>query len=317
MNPVPSHTLFSIVIPVWNRASVLTRTLDSILAQDYRPLQLILVDNASTDDSAALMHSWAQAHSAPEMEVTILSEPRAGAAIARNRGLREVRGEYMLFFDSDDTLLPGAVSRYMQGFLSPSAPDIVLSPAMHLSSDGRWHSEAIRHGDALISHLHHCTLRTQGYAARTQLFTDVGEWDENLRIWDDWELGVRLLLHSPTLLQLTEPSCHIYTSAESLSGEHYSEREPLYEDAISAVERALISGDRADSHLMADMVSRYRRMLLAAHFAAEGQKDMATRWRHKALQGASLTHRWLLRGAYAYIKRGGRGYDRLITALYR
>ena len=86
-----SKALISIVIPVYNRAAVVTRTLDSVFAQTARPLQLILVDNASTDGSAELLRQWAATHDSSDFGVRLLSEPQPGAATVGS-GLSILRG---------------------------------------------------------------------------------------------------------------------------------------------------------------------------------------------------------------------------------
>ena len=73
-----SKALISIVIPVYNRAAVVTRTLDSVFAQTARPLQLILVDNASTDGSAELLRQWAATHDSSDFGVRLLSASARG-----------------------------------------------------------------------------------------------------------------------------------------------------------------------------------------------------------------------------------------------
>ena len=69
----------SIIVPVFNRSTIVTDTLDSIAAQTERPLALIIVDNNSTDDSLAVVTQWAVRHESPDFSVTVLSETTPGA----------------------------------------------------------------------------------------------------------------------------------------------------------------------------------------------------------------------------------------------
>ena len=104
----------SIVIPVRDRETLVGRTLDSVAAQTWRPLHLIVVDNNSADASVRKVSEWAGARASDTgLRVTQLQETRPGASAARNRGLEAVTGRYVIFFDSDDEMMPGLVERAM------------------------------------------------------------------------------------------------------------------------------------------------------------------------------------------------------------
>jgi len=311
---------FSIVIPVYNRAKVLGGTLESVLRQSYRPLHVILVDNASTDTSPLIMADWKHKHENPEMRITLVDEQTPGAAAARNRGLREVGSEFMLFFDSDDLLHPEAVDLYMRAFESGQAPDIVMSRSRSVNrSTGQGGILPLRGGDRLLAQIHHSTLRTQGYAIRTSLVRRVGGWNESTRIWDDWELGIRLLLATDKIKQIPDVVCTIVTSAESITGARYSDSAGLYEAPLQAAERVLEACGRPDAERLTALMD-YRRIMLAAHYAREGATDKASALKARVMKKADasypLRRRLLLRMAYQYIRHGLRGFDRLITRFY-
>lgn len=95
---------FSVVIPLYNRADIVGKTIRSVLKQDYSDFEIIVVDDGSRDD--------------PKPAVTLFGDPRirfvrqanAGGGAARNRGIEEARGRYIAFLDSDDLFLPGKLS---------------------------------------------------------------------------------------------------------------------------------------------------------------------------------------------------------------
>lgn len=95
--------LVSTVIPVYNRARLLLDSVDSVIAQTYRPVEIILVDDGSTDDTpnvlADLVRRW------PDL-VKVVRQPNAGPGPARQRGLELASGDFVQFLDSDDLLLP-------------------------------------------------------------------------------------------------------------------------------------------------------------------------------------------------------------------
>ncbi|MCM1319568.1 MAG: glycosyltransferase family 2 protein [Muribaculaceae bacterium] len=303
---------FSIVIPVYNRASIIISTLQSIKSQGYRPLHLILVDNNSADATLSVLNEWAAANQEEEFKITVTQQLTPGAAAARNKGLQLVDTEYMLFFDSDDLLLPHAVEAYMRVFEGKGHPDIVMSRSrVFNTATGKRNLMTERKGDPLLAHIHHCTLHTQGYAARTDLFRRVGGWLETTGIWDDWELGIRLLLATDKITRIPDVTCEIVIGHDSLTGLRYSDRMEHYEAPLRAAEKDL----KAMPGIAALM--DYRRMMLAARFSREGASASARKLHRKVMADAGakrypLSYRLKLRTAYHYIRLGGRGFDRLI-----
>ena len=96
MTPDRSAPLASIVIPVFNGERFLAAAIESALGQTYRPFEVIVVDDGSTDRSAAVARSFA--------EVRVIEQQHAGPGAARNRGVAAARGELLAFLDADDLL---------------------------------------------------------------------------------------------------------------------------------------------------------------------------------------------------------------------
>lgn len=92
----------SVVIPVYNTEDYLPACLDSVLAQTQRDIEVILIDDGSTDGSLEIEHAYAERDS----RVRVLQQPNLKQGNARNRGLAEARGEYVYFMDSDDIIMP-------------------------------------------------------------------------------------------------------------------------------------------------------------------------------------------------------------------
>lgn len=100
----------SIIVPVHNACATLPRCMDSLLCQDYPNLDIVLSENGSTDDSAALCDAYARDHDCVQ-SLHILDK---GVSNARNQALQHARGAFILFVDSDDELLPGACSHLLE-----------------------------------------------------------------------------------------------------------------------------------------------------------------------------------------------------------
>ena len=103
MNP-----LVSIIIPVYNSASFVVEAVRSALDQTYQNIEVIVVDDGSTDNSLSLVESI------HDERLRVFSQINQGACVARNRGIAEARGEYIKFLDSDDVLYPEAVASQLE-----------------------------------------------------------------------------------------------------------------------------------------------------------------------------------------------------------
>ena len=103
----------SVIVPVYNVAQYLPQCLDSILSQDYGDLEVILIDDGSTDPSGEICDQYATRDS----RVQVIHQKNGGAAAAKNAGLRLATGEYLTFVDSDDYLEPGAYGFLMKTLL--------------------------------------------------------------------------------------------------------------------------------------------------------------------------------------------------------
>ena len=107
----------SVIVPVFNVAGYLPQCVDSILSQDYGNLEVILIDDGSTDGSGEICDRYA----ALDSRVRVIHQKNGGAAAAKNAGLRLATGEYLAFADSDDYLEPGAYGFLMKVLLENGA----------------------------------------------------------------------------------------------------------------------------------------------------------------------------------------------------
>ncbi len=99
--------LVSVVIPTYNRAYILGKAIESALSQTYKCVEVVVVDDGSTDDTRRLVESYGP-------PVRYLHQPNAGVSFARNHGLREARGEFVALLDSDDQWLPWKLDAQVQ-----------------------------------------------------------------------------------------------------------------------------------------------------------------------------------------------------------
>lgn len=113
-----SNSLISVIIPVYNGEKYLAQAIESILAQAYRPLEIIVVDDGSTDGSAEIVQRFGE-------PIRYVYQTNQGAAAARNRGVEEAQGEYYAFLDQDDLWLSDKLTRQMAAFAAQPDLDLV------------------------------------------------------------------------------------------------------------------------------------------------------------------------------------------------
>jgi glycosyltransferase involved in cell wall biosynthesis len=113
MLPEFTPGLVSIITPTFNRSALLRETLASIRAQTWRPIELIIVDDGSTDDTLEQLQEWPTNLPKPGCTLHVLRQKNLGPAAARNRGVRHSTGEFIYFLDSDDLIHPEAIARFV------------------------------------------------------------------------------------------------------------------------------------------------------------------------------------------------------------
>jgi glycosyltransferase involved in cell wall biosynthesis len=121
---MPGQPLFSVVIPTYNRAGMLAEALDSVWAQRRDDYEVVVVDDGSTDDTAALLN-------ANTARLSWYRQDHRGPAAARNLGAHHARGEYLAFLDSDDLWFPWTLDAYAEAIASYSKPALVLGAAVN------------------------------------------------------------------------------------------------------------------------------------------------------------------------------------------
>lgn len=122
--------LVSIIVPVYNAEKYLERCITSVVSQSYTDIELILVDDGSSDSSREICEKW----QTKDNRVRLISKENAGAGMARNTGLDYAKGDYVLFVDSDDYIERGAVSLCVAK-LAEDKSDTVIFPQTILHED--------------------------------------------------------------------------------------------------------------------------------------------------------------------------------------
>lgn len=181
--------IVSVVIPSYNMAAFTPLTVESVLAQDYPRVEVIVVDDGSADASVASLKRFGD-------RIRLIEQKNAGACAARNRGLAECKGEFVAFLDCDDLWERHKLSRCVD--VLQASPDAVMvhSHAYWIDGKGkifgppRFEPRPEGRIFAKLARLNHVMNSTP--LCRTEAVRAAGGWDEAIFTTADWELWLRL-----------------------------------------------------------------------------------------------------------------------------
>lgn len=204
--------LVTIGLTTYNAADTVERALRSAVGQDWRPIEVVVVDDGSTDETVSILERWAARHP----EIRIFRNPQnSGIAVSRNRILEEARGEFVAFFDDDDESMPDRVERQVARLESyefdfaDGAPVICHTARVVIYPDGTRRVEPTtgetegRRAPAGVPVAHRVLLGTplkDAYGAcptcsqmgRLSVYRNLGGFDPLLRRGEDTEFNIRL-----------------------------------------------------------------------------------------------------------------------------
>ena len=205
--------LVSVIVPTYNRAEVIRETLDSVCAQDYAPIELLVVDDGSSDSTAQVVSEFARDSSGRRAgngwSVSCLRQENQGACSARNHGLRAARGEFIQFLDSDDVLHPEKLRRNVEALRQWPQAAFVTGPAFTFT--GRFEAGALPGTDSIRfcrggrNYFEQVDWYSLTPLYRRRLCAAVGPWEEGLKRSQDWEYSVRVALHAGGYVLLDRP----------------------------------------------------------------------------------------------------------------
>ena len=213
--------LVSVLLPVHNAAGTLKRAVDSMLGQGFGDFELLLVDNASTDDTPAITQSLAAADS----RVRLLQESKQGISFALNHGLRHARGRYVARMDADDVSLPGRLQKQVD-FMEQHPPVGLVGGLVEFHSDlpdAQGYAEYVRQLNTWQTpdELYRYRFVESPFAHpsvlfRRELIEQFGFYTEAEEP-EDYELWLRWFHHNVPMAKLAEPVLHWNDSAARLS----------------------------------------------------------------------------------------------------
>jgi hypothetical protein len=189
--PIPG--LVSAIVPVFNRAGLLEEAVASLLAQGHRPIEIIVVDDGSTDETSLVAAALAGRHPG---EIRVVRQDNAGPGLARERGRELARGEFIQYLDSDDLVLPGKLELQVAGLRANPGAGASYGWTRLRHADGSAQELPYKESGARHERMFPAMLRSRWWDTatplyRAELLRRAGPWSD-LRLEEDWEYDSRV-----------------------------------------------------------------------------------------------------------------------------
>jgi glycosyltransferase involved in cell wall biosynthesis len=206
--------LVSVIIPTYNRANTIVRAINSVLNQTYKKLEILVVDDASTENIEKIVRNFT------DDRIKYIRHPyNKGGGAARNTGITVSRGEYIAFLDSDDEWLPEKIEKQLNVFhKSTNSLGVVYTGFQYVNEYGQMNEQVIpkERGNISLKILEWNYVGTASTVlARSDFLKRINGFDETLPSCQDWDLYIRL--SKICLFDFVAESLVRYTSSRNLT----------------------------------------------------------------------------------------------------
>lgn len=218
--------LVSIIVPIFNNAPYLEHSVASLQSQKHENIEILLIDDGSSDDSLKIAENLAKT----ESRIKVFHKKNGGASSARNYGLEKMTGEYFCFVDSDDFVDENYVSDMLEMALL-SGCEIVCSPRIESEKNGIFERDFVLR-DFIYDEKCHYNFYACLKLFRTDLL-DQTRFDESIFVGEDFDFTSKMLLKARKIGLLSKPSYHYFYSDTSIMRSNFS---PKFDTQIKSFE---------------------------------------------------------------------------------
>jgi len=286
--------LVSVIVPIYNTEKYLERCIGSICSQTYQSLEIILIDDGSTDASLQICRDWA----VKDSRIKLFSQKNAGASAARNYGLDCTIGNYVVFVDSDDYIDTDMIEEFYKAMESSQA-SVVISDVSH--------DRKVYHEDAIIDSYRALKIILSGiwWGGPAKMFNKdvVGTLRfPNKTIAEDYVFMVQLMDKCKNVYYLSRNFYHVEQRCNSLSHLRLSDRkfDELYN--VKYVSDYIASRHPELKHLADHNLAGTLLKLLGLVYKAKREKEYATRV-EEMVQIVRMNYGSFLRNPYLLFKQ--------------
>lgn len=192
-----SPSKVSVIIPCYNVENTINETLDSVLSQTYKNIEIVVIDDGSSDGTSKIIQSYADKFG----HITVIVQENKGLPASRNVGVEAAHGSYLVFLDGDDKLHPSYIEKCYEKFRAEPQLDLVYTlTELFEAQTGLFALAAYSYGQLLVEN---CIPATA--MIKASQFRGVGMYDVSLNLLEDWELWIRYLHQFPNVFQIQEP----------------------------------------------------------------------------------------------------------------
>ena len=220
----------SVIIPVYNKAQYIGGCLECLLQQDFDDFEVICVCDGSTDNSADICDEWA----ARDHRIRVIHKDNGGVTAARRKGVEESQGQYLMFVDADDKLLPDALKTMYQAIEQSQADEVIATFTTHEGIP----SPVVYQGFIPVEPLIKAIMTSKnrfpvlwGIIFRRELLSDVLDIPREIIEGEDKLMQIKVLIKQPKVFFIPQP-VYSYTLGLPNSRRHTLERERLYDHLL-------------------------------------------------------------------------------------
>ena len=189
------HSSISVIIPVYNRSTLINRAIKSVMEQTMLPDEIIVIDDGSTDGTDNIVKNRYP-------DVILLKQKNRGVSCARNNGINNAKGTWLALLDSDDEWLPEKLEKQLLGLRNDSNKKICHTDEIWIRNGVRVNpmNKHRKYGGNTYKYcLPLCVISPSSIIIHKEIFKNVGLFDEDLPVCEDYDLWLRICSRYPVL----------------------------------------------------------------------------------------------------------------------
>lgn len=218
--------LVSVIIPVYNRQDTISRAVESVLQQTYKNIEIIVVDDGSTDGTITILKSYS------DPRIRILFQDHKGACVARNSGINEAKGFYIAFQDSDDEWMPDKLWKQIAYMKDNQFPICYCPFELHDSCISMFPPDYLLRDkyerDIITVLKNESVISTQTLILEKSILDDVGKFDSEMPRFQDYELIIRIV-QKYKIGYCAEILVKVYRQKICITHDDSAKREAIYQ----------------------------------------------------------------------------------------
>ncbi len=201
--------LVSVIIPTYNRVNVICEAIDSVAKQSYKNIEIIVVNDGSTDNTEEVVNNYINTQTQRIINPPIIkyfNKQNGGCSSARNFGIKEAKGDYLAFLDSDDLWYPNKLEKQIKALITNTDYGLSISNIEFINENkehvsfSNLRKSIIKDGDILEYILRMPRMTCSYIVARKDVFSEVGLFDETFKTANDFDMILRICNKFKTVL---------------------------------------------------------------------------------------------------------------------